>query len=138
MGLFNKTIQDIKRAKLLGVREAHETMVFTTVNFTMYSFWVEYANGLTKVVECSPSNPYDKNHKEKKLFDKLMAIANATKKSVEDNAPSISDGSILDELQKLKELHAAGIIPDKLFDEKKTVLVEQLAMSLQNNDIAAI
>ena len=33
MGLFSKVTREIKSAKLLGVREAHETMIFTTVNF---------------------------------------------------------------------------------------------------------
>ncbi|MBE6996335.1 MAG: hypothetical protein E7429_06395 [Ruminococcaceae bacterium] len=136
MGLFNKVTPEIKSAKLLGVREAHETMIFTTVNFTMYSFWVEYTNGATEVVECSPSNPNDKNHKERKLFEKLMAVTNATGKSTTDKAASASDASILDELQKLNELHTAGIIPDELFNKKKSVLVEQLAISSQSDDMA--
>lgn len=136
MGLFNRTTREIKSTKLLGIREAHETLVFTTVNFTMYSFWVEYTDGSTGVVECSPANPNDKNGKEKKLFQKLIAVANTEEKSVVDKMPPVSDASILDELQKLKELHSAGIVSDELFDEKKAVLVERLAMSSQSVDDA--
>lgn len=137
MGIFNKPIREIKSAKLLGVREAHETTVFATVNFTMYSFWVEYTNGTSELVECSPSDPHGSRN-EKKLFEQLMAAANAAERRNLDKAPVISNGSILDELQKLKELHDAGVIPDELYNEKKDALVKQLAVSPQNEDATQI
>lgn len=134
MGLFKDTAPDIKRVKLLGVREAHETLIFTTVNFTIYSFWVEYVDGSTNVIECSPSNPNDKRKKEKALFDKLIALANSEPPQDKGRAPSTASSiSALDELQKLKDLHDSGIIPDALFEKKKSALLQQLSASQQED-----
>ncbi len=128
---------EIKSAKLLGVREAHESMTFSTVNFTLYSFWIEYIDGSTEVVECSPTNPYDSFHKEKKLFEKLMAIANATEKDSTGKTVPVSDSSVMDELLKLKELHSTGIISDELFNDKKSILIDKLASTESQNDSSA-
>lgn len=126
MGILNSGKKEIRRVKLLGVREAHETLMFHTVNFSLYSFWVEYTDGSTATIECSPESPTGNKRKQKQLFDKLMSIANA-KPRVQESVSRNTDVSIMDELQKLNDLHESGVIPDGLFEEKKTVLLEKLS-----------
>ena len=129
MGILNSGKKEIRRVKLLGVREAHETLVFYTVNFSLYSFWVEYTDGSTATIECSPESPTRNKRKQRQLFNKLMSIANA-KPRVQETVPRNTDVSIMDELQKLNDLHESGVIPDELFAEKKTVLLEKLSGSV--------
>ena len=80
----SKSRKVIKSVKLLGVRTAKETLIFTTVNFSVYSFYVEYTDGSAETIEVSPQNPNDKSKKEKAVFDNLMRIAN---QSAQNNAP---------------------------------------------------
>lgn len=129
MGILNSGKKEIRRVKLLGVREAHETLMFYTVNFSLYSFWVEYTDGSTATIECSPESPTGNKRKQKQLFDKLMSIANARPR-VQEAVARNTDVSIMDELQKLNDLHESGVIPDELFEEKKTVLLEKLSGSV--------
>lgn len=129
MGILNSGKKEIRRVKLLGVREAHETLIFYTVNFSLYSFWVEYTDGSTATIECSPESPTGNKRKQKQLFNKLMSIANA-KPRVQESVARNTDVSIMDELQKLNDLHESGVIPDELFEEKKTVLLEKLSGSV--------
>lgn len=129
MGILNSGKKEIRRVKLLGVREAHETLTFYTVNFSLYSFWVEYTDGSTATIECSPESPTGNKRKQRQLFDKLMSIANA-KPRVQEAVARNTDVSIMDELQKLNDLHESGVIPDELFDEKKSVLLEKLSGSV--------
>ena len=125
MSLFSKNKSNIKSAKLLGVRQAEETLLFHTSNFSLYSFFVEYADGTTAVIECTPTPPTGNKKKEKELFDKLIAISNQTSQS--KSADTQTSGSILDELQKLKDLHDSGIIPDELFQKRLESLVEKMS-----------
>jgi hypothetical protein len=125
MSLFSKNKSNIKSAKLLGVRQAEETLLFHTSNFSLYSFFVEYADGTTAVIECTPTPPTGNKKKEKELFDKLIAISNQTSQS--KSADTQTSGSILDELQKLKDLHDSGIIPDELFQKRSESLVEKMS-----------
>ncbi len=125
MSLFNKNNIKIKSAKLLGVRQAEETLLFHTSNFSLYSFFVEYVDGTTAVIECTPTPPTGNKKKEKELFDKLIAISNQTSQS--KSADTQTSGSILDELQKLKDLHDSGIIPDELFQKRSESLVEKMS-----------
>lgn len=129
MGILNSGKKEIRRVKLLGVREAHETLIFYTVNFSLYSFWVEYTDGSTATIECSPESPTGNKRKQRQLFNKLMSIANA-KPRVQETVARNTDVSIMDELQKLNDLHESGVIPDELFEEKKTVLLEKLSGSV--------
>lgn len=129
MGIFDrKNESPIRRVKLMGMRTAQETLIFTTVNFTVYSFWVEYENGKTETLEISPKNPNDKSGKEKKLFNKLMAYANSESEEVTGGEVSPNDSSsILDELQKIKELLDAGVLPQDLYEKKRIALLERLS-----------
>ena len=106
MGLFGKkkTTNPISKVKLLGMRTAQQTMTFSTVNFSIYSFWVVYENGATKTIEVSPENPMDKSGKEKALFDKLMSYANDELSGNSGTQSAVSSADMLDELKKLKEL----------------------------------
>lgn len=117
----------IRKVRLLGIRTAKETLIFTTVNFSVYSFWVEYENGTTETIEVSPENPNDKSKKEKKLFDKLMAYANADSTEHTETPPGKDSASILDELKKLKELFDAGVVPQDLYEQKHAELLKQLS-----------
>lgn len=128
MGMFgqNRNKGAIRRVKLMGMRTAQETLILTTVNFTVYSFWIEYENGATETLEVSPKNPNDKFGKEKKLFDKLMAYANEEPPENTNSSP-VADSSILDELKKLKELLDAEVIPQDLYEEKRAELLKKLS-----------
>lgn len=44
MSLFSKKTSKIKSAKLLGVRQAEETLLFHTSNFSLYIFIVFLSN----------------------------------------------------------------------------------------------
>lgn len=83
------------------MREARDTLIFTTVNYTLYSFWVEYEDGSSDVIECAPISPGEskrKQREQKLLFDKLMDIANQSKDST--SAAPETDTAMLDTLQK--------------------------------------
>ena len=69
--------------------------------------------------------------KEKELFDKLIAISNQTSQNKSDDTQT--SGSILDELQKLKDLHDSGIIPDELFQKRSESLVEKMSNLVNAN-----
>lgn len=129
MGLFGakKNTSAIRKVRLLGMRTAKETLIFTTVNFSVYSFWVEYENGATETIEVSPENPNDKSGKEKKLFDKLMAYANADLVEHTGTPPEMDSANILDELKKLKDLLDAGVIPQDLYEKRRTELLKLLS-----------
>lgn len=132
---LKRNAKDICRVKLMGVRTAEETLIIRTVNFTVYSFWIEYKNGTTETVEVSPQNPHDSFGTEKKLFDTLMTYANkeptgATAPSAEPAAADSS--SVLDELKKLKELFDDGVIPENLYEEKRAELLGQLKTQKNN------
>lgn len=131
MSLFSKKPSKIKSAKILGVRQAEETLLFHTSNFSLYSFFVEYADGTTAVIECTPTPPTGNKKKEKELFDKLIAISNQTSQNKSDDTQT--SGSILDELQKLKDLHDSGIIPDELFQKRSESLVEKMSNLVNAN-----
>ena len=101
MSIFasKKSRSPIQRAKLLGMRTAQETLIFSTVNFTIYSFWVEYENGFSETVEISPQNPNDKSGKEKKLFHELMSTKAAEKDATPETlaaarVSAVSEGKI--------------------------------------------
>lgn len=107
----------IKRAKLLGVREARDTLIFTTVNYTLYSFWVEYEDGSSDVIECAPISPGEskrKQREQKLLFDKLMDIANQSKDSTSA-------------AQKIHDLHESGALPDDVFEKKRSEILRKLS-----------
>ncbi|MGN1002570.1 MAG: hypothetical protein ACI4PC_07335 [Oscillospiraceae bacterium] len=127
MGIFGskKDISSIRKVRLLGMRTARETLLLTTVNFTLYSFWVEYENGKAETIEVSPKNPNDKSGKEKKLFEKLMAYANA--ESGESISSTRDSDSILDDLKKLKDLLDAGVLPQDMYEEKRVDLLRELS-----------
>ena len=118
----------IKRAKLLGVREARDTLIFTTVNYTLYSFWVEYEDGSSDVIECAPISPGEskrKQREQKLLFDKLMDIANQSKNST--SAAPETDTAMLDTLQKIHDLHESGALPDDVFEKKRSEILRKLS-----------
>jgi hypothetical protein len=118
----------IKRAKLLGVREARDTLIFTTVNYTLYSFWVEYEDGSSDVIECAPISPGEskrKQREQKLLFDKLMDIANQSKDST--SAAPETDTAMLDTLQKIHDLHESGALPDDVFEKKRSEILRKLS-----------
>lgn len=55
MGIFGGNEQPVKivKVKYLGVRQGKETKIFTTVNFPMYSFLIEYSDGHREIKEYS-------------------------------------------------------------------------------------
>lgn len=53
MGLFTATPEKvIKKVKLLGIRTAEQTKVFSTVNSSMYCMIVLYTDGTKELIEC--------------------------------------------------------------------------------------
>lgn len=128
----------IRRAKLLGMRTAQETLIFSTVNFTIYSFWIEYENGFSEAIEISPQNPNDKSGKEKKLFDELMSYVNKEDSKASGVNMSGSDsGDILDELKKLKDLFDMGVVPGNTYEKKRAALLERLSSACEVTGDAA-
>jgi hypothetical protein len=140
MSIFasKKSRSPIRRAKLLGMRTAQETLIFSTVNFTIYSFWVEYENGFSETVEISPQNPNDKSGKEKKLFHELMSYVNKEdSKTSGINMSGSASSDILDELKKLKDLFDMGVVPDNIYEKKRAVLLERLSSACEvTSDVA--
>lgn len=127
---LKRSEKDIRRVKLMGVRTAEETLIIRTVNFTVYSFWIEYKNGTTETVEVSPQDPHDSFGAEKRLFDTLMAYSNKEPAREAEAPPtpvSVGSSSVLDELKKLKELFDDGVIPENLYEEKRAELLDQLS-----------
>lgn len=125
---MSKKEKGIKRAKLLGVREARDTLIFTTVNYTLYSFWVEYEDGSSDVIECahiSPGESKRKQREQKLLFDKLMDIVNQPKDNTHDALGA--DTAMLDTLQKIHDLHESGALPDDVFEEKRSEILKELS-----------
>ena len=117
----------IKQVKLLGVRTAKETLVFTTVNFSVYSFWVEYEDGSAETIEVSPTNPNDKRKKEKALFDSLMAKANEAHTQLADSSRAQPDiNKTLDGLKTLKDLLDANVITQDIYDLQREKLLQEL------------
>lgn len=52
MGLFSNTpAKQIQKIKLLGIRTAEQTKVFSTVNSSMYCMIVLYTDGTRELVE---------------------------------------------------------------------------------------
>lgn len=88
-------------------------------------------SSFTAVIECTPTPPTGNKKKEKELFDKLIAISNQTSQNESDDTQT--SGSILDELQKLKDLHDSGIIPDELFQKRSESLVEKMSNLVNAN-----
>lgn len=137
----SKSRKVIKSVKLLGVRTAKETLIFTTVNFSVYSFYVEYTDGSAETIEVSPQNPNDKSKKEKAVFDNLMRIAN---QSAQDNAPTgtsnvktmpsaqvLDSSKVYDSLKKLKELFDDDVITQDIYDTERQKLLMQLESSAE-------
>lgn len=53
MGFFNIQLEkEIKKVKLLGIRTAEQTKVFSTVNSSMYCMIVLYTDGTKELIEC--------------------------------------------------------------------------------------
>lgn len=129
MGLFGtkKNTSAIRKVRLMGMRTASETLIFTTVNFSVYSFWVEYENGTSETIEVAPENPNDKSGKEKKLFNKLMTYANVDSIEHTETPPDMDSASILDELKKLKDLLDAEVIPQDLYEKRRTELLKLMS-----------
>lgn len=129
----NKTIKSVK---LLGVRTAKETMILSTVNYSVYSFYIEYTDGTAETIEVSPQNPNDKRGKEKAVFDNLMRLANTT---TQDNiasgngvhqtmssSPALDSSKIYDNLKKIKDLLDAGVITQDVYGNQRQKLLFQL------------
>ena len=60
MGIF--TSKKIVRTLIVGVRMAQDTKVFATYNYGMYSFVVEYDNGIRELVEVKGNDPKVKEY----------------------------------------------------------------------------
>lgn len=53
MGFFSVTPEKkIQKVKLLGIRTAEQTKVFSTINSSMYCMIVLYTDGTKELVEC--------------------------------------------------------------------------------------
>lgn len=128
MGLFSRTKKkEIVSARLLGMRTAEQTMFFSTTNFSVYSFYVEYNDGTTATIEVSPQNPSDKSKREKVLFDKLMAYETMNSEKTQQNSVSREETSeIINDLAKLKDLFDANVIPEDVYETKRQTLLSQL------------
>ncbi|MEE3488385.1 MAG: SHOCT domain-containing protein [Bulleidia sp.] len=91
MALFKK----IARAEVLGTNTLHQTHLFTTHNFTCYTFLIHYTDGSQTTEELTP----DENHKDRKRYRELV-------KYIQKEDP-------MDQLQKAKELYDQGILSEQ-------------------------
>lgn len=61
MGFFSTTPQkQVEKVKILGIRTAEQTKVFSTVNSSMYCMIVLYSDGTKELIECE-SKEFQKN-----------------------------------------------------------------------------
>lgn len=61
MGLFSNSQKQVQKVKLLGIRTAEQTKVFSTVNSSLFCVLVLYVDGTKELVECE-AKEFQKNY----------------------------------------------------------------------------
>lgn len=132
MGLFGKQMKkQAKSAKLMGVRTAVDSEVHllgqVDVNYTVYSFFVEYVDGTSGSEEVAAQRPRGSSE-EAARFQQLMRLANETEKKVaRATTGGKSNLNTLDELKKAKELFDSGVIPEDIYLTTREKLLNDLS-----------
>ena len=115
----------------MGVRTAVESEFHligrVDVNYSVYSFFVEYVDGTSGTEEVASNSPSGTSE-EKARFQQLMRLVNeASDKGSQSTCEIGTCSKAMDELKKLKDLYDAGIIPEEIYLSNREKLLAILS-----------